>query len=63
VKKLTGLEDDAFNHSLVALRFAHLANAVSQLHGNVSRAMWSKYKGYLSHHRHHQCAELALLGR
>jgi starch phosphorylase len=45
VKKLTGLEDDAFNHSLVALRFAHLANAVSQLHGNVSRAMWSKYKG------------------
>jgi starch phosphorylase len=44
VKKLTGLEDDAFNHSLVALRFAHLANAVSQLHGKVSRAMWSKYK-------------------
>ena len=44
VKKLTGLEDDAFNHSLVALRFAHLANAVSQLHGNVSRAMWGKYK-------------------
>ena len=44
VKKLTGLEDDAFNHSLVALRFARLANGVSQLHGNVSRAMWSKYK-------------------
>lgn len=45
VKKLTGLKDDAFNHSLVALRFAHLANAVSQLHGKVSRAMWSKYEG------------------
>lgn len=44
VKKLTGLEDDAFNHSLVALRFAHLANGVSQLHGVVSRALWSKYK-------------------
>jgi len=44
VKRLTGLEDDAFNHSLVALRFAHLANGVSQLHGQVSRAMWSKYK-------------------
>ncbi|MDR3716579.1 MAG: alpha-glucan family phosphorylase [Puia sp.] len=42
-RKLTGLEDDAFNHSLVALRFAHLANAVSQLHGQVSRVMWSKY--------------------
>ena len=44
-RKLTGIEDDAFNHSLVALRFAHLANAVSQLHGIVSRAMWSKYSG------------------
>lgn len=44
VKKLTGLEDDAFNHSLAALRFAHLANGVSQLHGNVSRAMWGKHK-------------------
>lgn len=43
VKKLTGLKDDAFNHSLVALRFAHLANGVSQLHGRVAKAMWSKY--------------------
>ena len=43
-RKLTGIEDDAFNHSLVALRFAHLANAVSQLHGHVSRAMWNKYE-------------------
>jgi glycogen phosphorylase len=42
-RKLTGIEDDQFNHSLVALRFAHLANGVSQLHGNVSRALWSKY--------------------
>ncbi len=42
-RKLTGIEDDAFNHSLVALRFAHLANGVSQLHGHVSRAMWNKY--------------------
>jgi len=44
VKKLTGNNDDAFNHSLAALRFAHLANGVSQLHGEVSRAMWSKYE-------------------
>ncbi|HUM66946.1 MAG TPA: alpha-glucan family phosphorylase, partial [Chitinophagaceae bacterium] len=43
VKKLTKNNDDAFNHSLVALRFAHLANGVSELHGHVSRAMWSKY--------------------
>ncbi|MBN8863450.1 MAG: alpha-glucan family phosphorylase [Sphingobacteriales bacterium] len=45
VRKLTGITDDAFNHSLVALRFARLANAVSQLHGVVSREMWSKYSG------------------
>ncbi|WP_153801133.1 alpha-glucan family phosphorylase [Foetidibacter luteolus] len=45
VRKLTGLHDDQFNHSLVALRFARLANGVSQLHGHVSREMWGKYEG------------------
>jgi starch phosphorylase len=45
VRKITGLQDDQFNHSLVALRFARLSNAVSALHGEVSRAMWSKYEG------------------
>ncbi len=45
VRKLTGIQDDQFNHSLVALRFAHLANGVSQLHGDVSRQMWGKYQG------------------
>ncbi len=43
VKKLYGNDSDQFNHSLAALRFAHIANGVSQLHGEVSRAMWSKY--------------------
>ncbi len=43
VKKLYDHPDDQFNHSLAALRFAKLANGVSQLHGHVSRAMWSKY--------------------
>ncbi len=45
VRKITGLTDDKFNHSLVALRFAHLANGVSQLHGEVARKMWSSYEG------------------
>ncbi len=45
VRKLTGIEDNQFNHSLVALRFAKLANAVSQLHGKVAVEMWSKYSG------------------
>ena len=44
VRKLTGMQDDLFNHSLVALRFAHLANGVSKLHGEVSRLMWGKYE-------------------
>jgi len=45
VKKLTGNSEDMFNHSLVALRFARLANGVSQLHGVVSREMWKKHSG------------------
>lgn len=45
VRKLTGIEDNSFNHSLVALRFSKLANAVSQLHGKVAVEMWSKYSG------------------
>ena len=32
-----------FNHSLAALRLARRANAVSALHGEVSRAMWARY--------------------
>jgi glycogen phosphorylase len=43
VKKLYDHDSDQFNHSLAALRFARLANGVSQLHGHVSRAMWEKY--------------------
>ncbi|MGI8952142.1 MAG: alpha-glucan family phosphorylase [Chitinophagaceae bacterium] len=45
VRKLTGMQDDQFNHSLAALRFARIANGVSQLHGRVARQMWSKYEG------------------
>ncbi len=45
VRKLTGIYDDQFNHSLAALRYARLANGVSELHGRVSRAMWGKYEG------------------
>jgi len=44
VREITGITDDLFNHSLVALRFARLANGVSQLHGEVSRQMWGKYQ-------------------
>jgi len=43
VRRLTGMEGNLFNHSLAALRFARLANGVSQLHGEVSRKLWKKY--------------------
>lgn len=45
VRRVTGIEDDQFNHSLAALRLARKANGVSVLHGEVSRQMWSKYEG------------------
>ncbi|TAM96711.1 MAG: alpha-glucan family phosphorylase, partial [Chitinophagaceae bacterium] len=43
IREITGNTDHKFNHSLAALRLSHLANGVSQLHGEVSRQMWSKY--------------------
>lgn len=45
VRKLCGITDDLFNHSLAALRFSRIANGVSQLHGQVSNIMWGKYEG------------------
>ena len=45
VRNITGVGGDMFSHSLVALRMAKVANAVSQLHGVVSRDMWSEFQG------------------
>jgi starch phosphorylase len=45
VRSITGIHDDQFNHSLVALRFARKANGVSELHGHVSRKMWGGIDG------------------
>jgi starch phosphorylase len=45
VRRLTGINDDQFNHSLTALRFARKSNGVSKLHGEVSREMWGKFDG------------------
>lgn len=45
VRRITGIHDDQFNHSLVALRFARKANGVSELHGHVSRRMWGGIDG------------------
>lgn len=42
-QELTEIHDEQFNLSLAALRLAKKANAVSRLHGKVSRNMWEKY--------------------
>ncbi len=44
-KAVTSTEGDVFDHSLTALRFARIANGVSQMHGHVARLMWEKYEG------------------
>ena len=44
VRKITGIKDSVFNHSLVALRFSKIANGVSRIHGEVSNVMWKKYE-------------------
>lgn len=40
VKRMTGQYSEKFNYTLGAFRIARKANAVSQIHGNVSREMW-----------------------
>ena len=45
VRRITGIEDNMFSHSLAALRLAKVSNGVSQLHGVVSREMWGGYEG------------------
>ena len=45
VRELTGIDGKIFNHSLVALRMAKVANGVSKIHGHVSRKMWEPFPG------------------
>lgn len=44
VRRISGVEGETFNQSLVALRFARLSNGVSRIHGGVSRKMWGDYE-------------------
>lgn len=51
VREISGIQDNVFNHSLVALRMSRNANGVSKLHGEVSRRMWEGYDDicYIDH--------------
>ena len=44
-RKICGVEGDEFNHTLAALRISRKSNAVSKLHGDVSREMWKGHEG------------------
>lgn len=44
VNNLVAPENGMLNYTLTALRMAKKANAVSQIHGDVSRKMWGDYK-------------------
>ena len=44
-REICGVEGDEFNHTLAALRISRKANAVSKLHGDVSREMWKGHEG------------------
>ncbi|TLU98746.1 alpha-glucan family phosphorylase [Dyadobacter luticola] len=43
VRKISGNQGNIFNHSLAALSLSRNANAVSKLHGEVSRDMWKAH--------------------
>ncbi|RZM27032.1 MAG: alpha-glucan family phosphorylase [Pedobacter sp.] len=45
VKFVLGMNGDKFNYTLAALKFAHKANGVSVLHGEVAREMWGSNSG------------------
>jgi starch phosphorylase len=45
IREITGIKDNVFNHSLVALRLSKISNGVSKIHGEVSNKMWNKYEG------------------
>lgn len=45
VKGLLDMQGDRFNYTLAALKFARKANAVSKMHGDVSREMWGHHPG------------------
>lgn len=45
VREITQTWDDVFNHTLVALRFAGMSNAVSKIHGAVANRMWRGFEG------------------
>jgi len=44
VREISGVWEDTFNHTLVALRFAGISNGVSKIHGAVANKMWRGYE-------------------
>jgi glycogen phosphorylase len=45
VRKITGIEGNAFSLTVGALRAAKITNGVSKIHGEVANKMWADYEG------------------
>ena len=45
IRKILNEKGSRLNYTLSALRFAKIANGVSEMHGEVSREMWSGFEG------------------
>jgi len=45
IRKILNEKGNRLNYTLSALRFAKIANGVSEMHGEVSREMWSGFDG------------------
>ncbi len=45
VRTILGIKGNRLNYTLSALKFAKIANGVSQMHGEVSREMWNDSEG------------------
>jgi starch phosphorylase len=43
IRNILSIDGSVLNYTLSALRFAKIANGVSQMHGEVARNMWSAY--------------------
>jgi starch phosphorylase len=44
VRKISGITNSNFNHTVVALRLSKIANGVSRKHGEVANQMWNKHE-------------------
>ncbi|MBC6991845.1 alpha-glucan family phosphorylase [Hymenobacter sp. BT491] len=45
IRRVAQVENNTLNYTLTALRFSHISNGVSKVHGEVANEMWGHYNG------------------